>query len=355
MNPSSTSPNPEIDRTVVDPGATTGRVDVGPDDGHSRTAVAAWASLVRIPNVFTVLADVAAGFLLVAHAPDPPERLLFVLLAAVALYWGGMILNDVFDVEKDRRERPRRPLPAGEISVSTARLAGYGCLVVGIMFALVSGYLPHPGLDSTWLPGGIAVALAVLVLAYDGPLKSTALGPVLMGGCRTLSFLLGAAPIVGNVFEGGGFPRYVIAAALGFGMYVMGLTTIGRREAHHGPDDLTASGASASMNVGTMFTIIGVVMLAFAPSIRQNLVAFRVSPSIFPLAIGLIAYPVVARAIRTALRPEPAGIQSTVRSGILTIIPLAACYAVLGSGVWGIAVFALVAPAFWLAYRFRVT
>ena len=40
--------------------------------------------------------------------------------AAVALYWAGMILNDVFDIEQDRMQRPSRPLPAGDISMQSA-------------------------------------------------------------------------------------------------------------------------------------------------------------------------------------------------------------------------------------------
>ena len=52
-----------------------------------------------MPNVFTVIADVSAAFLLVAHGPEPVGRWLCVVAAGIALYWAGMILNDVFDVD----------------------------------------------------------------------------------------------------------------------------------------------------------------------------------------------------------------------------------------------------------------
>ncbi len=63
------------------------------------------------------MADVALGFLL-TH--DPAAGLpwgVFALLvgASACLYEAGMALNDVFDVEIDRQERPDRPIPSGRV------------------------------------------------------------------------------------------------------------------------------------------------------------------------------------------------------------------------------------------------
>ena len=58
-----------------------------------------------------MLADVSAAFLLVHHGPSPVIRFLLILIAGVALYWAGMILNDVFDVEQDRAQRPSAANP----------------------------------------------------------------------------------------------------------------------------------------------------------------------------------------------------------------------------------------------------
>jgi 4-hydroxybenzoate polyprenyltransferase len=77
---------------------------------------------------------------------------------------------------------------------------------------------------------------------------------------------------------------------------------------------------------------------------------------VFPLMVGMISFPVIVRAFRAARSPSPANIQTTIRVAILTIIPLAACFAVLGAGtLWGLAVFSLVVPSMVLAVRFRVT
>src|SRR5947208_9514410 len=79
----------------------------------------AYAQLVRLPNLFTAFADIGLGWLgtlaLGAGTAGWPG---FVLLLAASgcLYSAGMVWNDFFDVEQDRRERPFRPLPSGRIS-----------------------------------------------------------------------------------------------------------------------------------------------------------------------------------------------------------------------------------------------
>ena len=314
----------------------------------ANSPIRAWAQLVRLPNVFTVIADVGAAFLLVAGGPQPEGRFVVVVLAGIALYWAGMILNDVFDVEQDKEERPERPIPAGQISLSSARLAGWSLLVTGVCLAFASGYLPAAGYETTWLPGAVGCVLAAMIVAYDGPLKSTPVAPAAMGGCRFLSFLLGAAPLLPIVAGQPLFPKYILAIAMGFGLYVMGVTTMAKHEATGGP--------SPNLRTGLMVMIIGAAVLALAPSTAN--VGFQIKnlDRQFPILIGLIVFPVILRGVRVQSDPVPEKIQETIRAGVLTIIPLAAAFALLGAGrVWGLLVFALVIPAIFLAMKLRVT
>lgn len=307
--------------------------------------------LIRLPNVFTVLADVGAAFLLVAGGPTPVARLLLILLSGVSLYWAGMILNDVFDVEKDRAERSSRPLASGAISVRAASMAGWGLLLFGAMVAAASGYVPSPTSGTTWLPALIGIALSAMIVAYNGPLKQTPLAPAAMGGCRVLSFLLGASPMI--MMTDGAFvmPRYLMAIAMGFGVYIMGITTIARDEA--------TGGYRYNLRIGFVVMLVGAVILAMAPGLatlaeRQ---AWRVvynAPFVF--LIAMIVLPVASRGMRLQRNPEPAQIGNTIRAGIMTIIPLSASFAFLGAGPMnGLAIFALVVPAILLATRLRVT
>jgi 4-hydroxybenzoate polyprenyltransferase len=307
---------------------------------------------VRLPNVFTVLADVSAAFLLVASGPQPVLRLLCVLCSGVALYWAGMVLNDVFDLARDTQERPSRPIPAGWIAPSQAKFAGWGLLLVGVVLAAVSGYLPSDKYATTHLPAAVGLLLAITIVAYDGPLKQTPLAPAAMGACRVLSFLLGASPC----FPADGwpyFPKYVVGIALGFGVYIMGITTMARREAT--ADDVV-NGRSPTLTTGLIVTAIGSGLLAFAPQLNEGPMDWHLPRQVFAFVIGMIAFPVILRALRAVNDPTPRKIQTTIRVGILSIIPFAAAFAFLGAGAaYGLAVFGLAIPAIFLAIKFRVT
>src|SRR5579863_7314522 len=100
-----------------------------------------FARLVRLPNVFTTMADIGLAVLVTGLAL--PDRLIpfsLVLLASVALYWSGMVFNDYFDIEQDKRERPHRPLASGRIPAGTAfRLAAF-LMLLGLMFAALADW-----------------------------------------------------------------------------------------------------------------------------------------------------------------------------------------------------------------------
>lgn len=317
-----------------------------------RSRLRHWAQLIRLPNTFTVIADVTAGFLLIGHGADPLARLCMVLLAGLSFYWSGMILNDWFDVEKDRRERPGRPLPSGEIGINQAGRAGWGLLTLGIILASIAGYLPSENWESTWRPTLVACLLAITIVAYDGPLKQTALAPLLMGFCRFLSFLLGASVLLtGPLQSWSDFaPGHVLIFACGMGVYVMGVTNMARHEAD-------GDGRSATLPIGLIVAMLGAYLLTLAPVAAPPDEPWRVSPERgFPLLIGLIAFGVFFRGVRVMLAPDAHALQMLIRIAVLTIIPFSAAIAFLASGIgWGLAIFSLVVPAILLSIWFRVT
>src|SRR5262249_11279861 len=125
-----------------------------------------YAQLIRLPNVFTAIADIALGAL-VARAL--PERWLpFSLLAFTSafLYGAGMVWNDFFDIEQDRKERPFRPIPSGRISRETAALFGAALLAGGLLFALIAAWAlsawrePKAGGGLVWTPFVISLTLS---------------------------------------------------------------------------------------------------------------------------------------------------------------------------------------------------
>lgn len=300
--------------------------------GGGRGTLLAWLQLVRLPNLFTAMADPAMGVLFVAASAGPGDaRVLGLLMAAsAALYAGGAALNDYFDREADARERPFRPIPSGRIAPPAARALGFGILTLGLALAWLAAFFA--GRD---LAGLVACALAGLIVAYDAVLKRTVLGPAAMGGCRMLNALLGMS--VGAAAWGAA--EWLVAG--GIGVYVAGLTWFARTEARQSDHRALA--------LATVVMVAGLAVLGFLPFYieRARLVPLlQAEPYrwfIFVAALGLwIGW----RGLRALTVPTPDRVQLAVRQGILSIIFLdaAAVFAVQGLG-WAMLVLVLLVPA----------
>src|SRR5689334_20957937 len=100
----------------------------------------AYAQLVRLPNVFTALADITLGALAADALPGQWLSFLILLLASACLYCGGMVWNDFFDIEQDLRERPFRPLPSGRVTRGRAALLGTALLAAGVALAVLADF-----------------------------------------------------------------------------------------------------------------------------------------------------------------------------------------------------------------------
>src|SRR6266581_4496360 len=100
-----------------------------------------YLQLVRLPNVFTAAADSLAGWLLVRGSFVEPGRWVPLILTSMSVYAAGIALNDVFDVELDRVERPGRPLPSGRVSIRFAKGLAVFLLAIGLVLSGVSGSL----------------------------------------------------------------------------------------------------------------------------------------------------------------------------------------------------------------------
>ncbi|MEZ6061557.1 MAG: UbiA family prenyltransferase [Planctomycetaceae bacterium] len=303
----------------------------------SSTSLMTWLRLMRLPTVFTALADILCGFLVssavgggmsVGEVLAKPE--LWCLLAASAgLYLGGMVLNDVFDARLDAVERPERPIPSGRISVRTAAVFGASLLVTGVVFAWLSGHLAETGTGGL----NVAVLLAIAVVAYDGLLKPTVLGPLGMGTCRFLNVLLGASAsgVWPDHLKG---PQFDVALALG--VYITGVTFFARNEAGG------ASRVSMSLAMGLMLAGIAVdVRLVRTGDFPESVVTGTL------IALGLVAANVVIRCSRAIRSLRPKLVQKTVGLLLLSIIFLDAAmvFCVTGDASLASLVVFLVVPA----------
>ncbi|MDA0284137.1 MAG: UbiA family prenyltransferase [Planctomycetota bacterium] len=288
-------------------------------------SVLALLQLVRIPTVFTAMADIFLGFLLTHSLLEPLSSFVLLLGASVCIYWTGMILNDYFDRDVDRRDRPNRPIPSGRIEAAWALKLGVALNVVGV------GLAASVGTGSLL----VAVLLTACVWLYDGVLKKTPLAPVLMGSCRFFNVMLGAsASSTGAMWL---CPQAHVA--LGLGIYVCGLTWFARQEAKTSARAQLIS-ASFVINAG-LATLFGFVI--YAPDNNRG------ETALFVLAV--ISFTIVRRLLRAISQPEPARVQTAIRTMLLSLIMLDATLVFFATGTppLAIAVALLMVPAFLLS------
>lgn len=293
------------------------------------------ARLLRFPNVFTALADISLGVLLVHDRfgdraePTPWLSLGLIAVASACLYCAGMVWNDYFDLAEDRRHRSFRPLASGRISTRFAGMLGTLLLGAGCLAAAAAGWRASGWQSQPLLLAGI---LAALILAYDGFLKRTALGPVAMGGCRFLNILLGVSLLPLADFSWA--QRLHLASVVG--VYIVGVTWFARTE-------------EATSRRGELLRAAGVVAVAlmFAIAFPIQFPEGTTSPMFIYLLVGfafLIGLP-IDRAIRT---PTPGHVQAAVKRMILGLVVLDAVLAVALVGVVGLVILLLLPPALWL-------
>lgn len=324
----------------------------------------AWAQLVRVPNTLTSCADVLAGFVLavgIGQFESVGPSLLVISLASICLYWAGMVLNDVHDIEEDKAQRRNGPLVRGLIAVGTARIAGWGLLFAGIVLAMVSAYLLPDSGQSTpyWLVGANAVILAVLIVAYDSSLKATAFGPLLMGLCRGFNMLLGVSLGASLNVSGGSTLTLPVTglldwpsicfATVGHVCFVTGITLAARREGM-----LNQSSFRLGMSWGV--SVLGVASIA-ACSVWSKVEVLQLDPNFwFPLFIAMLAMPWLRRAIVSIRSPGIGSLVPAIKQAILSIIFLDAAIAFQFGGLLpGMLICGLAIPTFALSRIFRVT
>jgi len=297
------------------------------------TALRVYAQLLRLPNLPTALADICLGVLAAGALPLPfsspvpsAEKggliaLASLLLASACLYSAGMVWNDYFDREQDRRERPHRPLPSGRVTPRQAVQLGVGLLAAGILLALPAG--------RTAL--AIAICLAAAILAYDGWLKHTWAGPLAMGTCRFLNVLLGISICGSLMWPLGG------RLALIVGLYIAGLTWFARTEARTSKQN-TLRGAAMVMLVSLLLAL---PLPAFLPEGRH-------SSFVFPYLLVALGFWVGMPVVRAIKNPTPSQVQAAVKRSLMALILLDAVLATATAGTIGLAILLLLLPSLYL-------
>ena len=296
--------------------------------------IGAWLRLLRIPNHATAAADVLAGFLIASRGQDVgplPAAFWWALGAGLAFYAAGMVLNDVFDVEIDRRERPERPLASGAIPVGTAAAVGRGLLTVGSLCACLAAF--GSGHAAVAIVGA---ALAAAVWIYDRHAKPTAGGPAVMGTCRGLNWLLGMTAAGGPATPA----EWLIP--IGMGLYAGGITLYARDEAGRSRAGTLAI-ATLAMLMGLGIAGASIWLMAAAGGGAAWLRSGRLMSWL--LLWGVLAAGILLRNALGIIDPESGRVRQAVGNAIMSMITLAAALVLAVRGeAWAIVVLLLLVP-----------
>ncbi len=304
-----------------------------------------YLQLFRIPNVFTAIADVTMGMIFVRHGIEPWAAWLAMIAASALLYTSGMVLNDVYDFDTDMRERPHRPLPSGQIQLARARRLGFILLAVGMATGWLVGFAAAPPTWLAWRSGIIACSLALCIWLYDAVLKGTLVGPLAMGGCRTLNVLLGMS--IGDPLQAPAtllsFPADQLLVAGAIGVYVVGVTWFSRSEA-------TLS-RRATLALGMALMVVGLVMLALFPRLAAPGARYSMDPMmIWPFAVMLLMLSTLRRCAMALQNPRPQRVQAAVRQCLFSLIFLDAGVCLLiAPWTYAVGVLALLVPTLLLS------
>lgn len=305
-----------------------------------RFDLVAYLKLVRFPLVFTAIADSAAGYLCSTGGNVEAWVLGWLAGASAGLYLFGMALNDIADLERDRKLAPTRVLPSGRLSLAEARLAAGASLAFSFLCVAGLGYTGCGGQHfAPW------ISAIVFIVAYDfGWLKV----PPTMGLVRLSNFLIGAFVVTRVGYDWGVRPYQLLPWALPVFVYVTGLTYVSTLE--------DSEGHRARLWVGVGIMILGALL---ASSVRVwgsvwtgGLAMIRGPIQSLPWGIppGAAALSAVLAAwlvFRARGAGDRKGIMLTVRDGIGGIIFLESAVVVSETGNFrmGIALACLVLPA----------
>jgi geranylgeranylglycerol-phosphate geranylgeranyltransferase len=213
--------------------------------------ILSYVKLTRPQNNLIAALSVLVGATISAHV-DFWDKVSLACLSAFLISAGGNSINDFFDVKIDRINKPYRPLPRGEISLSSALVFSIALFLSGIALSL-------------WIkPANIGVAgLACgLLIIYSSILKKR-----FLWGNLTVSLVSALAFVYGGMVTDD-FRLSLIPAAFAF-LFHLGREILKDLEDRDGDFSSGAStlpivlGASLSLGICTLVFIALIALTLF--------------------------------------------------------------------------------------------
>ena len=228
-----------------------------------------WFQLVRLPLLFTGLADPLTGFLIAGgmmqHARTGYFPIATVCFISFALSLFGIITNDLADIQLDIAQHPDRPLPRGVISPRAASYASQLCFLAAIIPSFFLG----------WLFSFVTFVALISIYSYNFYVKyRPKRASVMMAVMRDLTFGLGIL-----IVPGVSFARILLLLLYGVGLflYYCGINEITRSET-----------LSKMVRPGGREMLVGACCCAIVPLVFV-IKLLRDSTTLLPVLFGLLA------------------------------------------------------------------
>ena len=289
--------------------------------------------LIRLPNLFTLPSNIILGFVLVSTFTmtiTSVIQILMLVTISILLYCVGLVLNDLFDYEVDKKERPNRPLASGKVTKKVA-------IILVTILAAVSLILSLLVSVTTF---SISVLLLVIIFGYDKYLKNTLAGPFTIAAARVTNIILGTTVNINGLEN---FPQnvlFMLILTITF-VYVSLVGFLSRYE---------VQGFSVKIKSYLIPAIIAGIIFSI---VIFNLIGLFKYQSL--LILALFSF-IMAKTIYRIHNKDSTGIQQAIKQMILSIIVLDSTFLTGIAGLEiGLPVLILLAPLLVLARKMYMT
>jgi hypothetical protein len=292
-----------------------------------------YLALVRLPNLFTLPSNILVGMATVsslAFTLTSFSQFLLLVTISVLLYCVGIVLNDLYDFDIDKKERPNRPLPSGKISRRSAI----------VLVAILSTLALILSLQVSFSTLVISSILFSVIFGYDKYLKNTHAGPFTIASARVMNILLGTSVSLTSVDSYSQIVTLTFVLIITF-VYVSLIGFISRYEVHGFSDNtkllLPPAIVATVISSIILFTLMGFFKL-------ESLIILSLFSFIMIISFSRI------------YRRDSGRTQQIVRNMILSIIVLDSTFLTGIIGIeLGLAVLTLMAPLLVLANKMYMT
>ena len=209
--------------------------------------------LIRAPNLFTVPSNIMSGYFALTHPSNADlGQLISLIISSVFLYISGIVLNDYFDIEVDRKERPNRPLISGRITKRSALIIAWASIITANILAFLT----------SWASLVISASLTAVIIAYNYRLKRNAVtNPLTMASARFLNVVLGGSSALGLSLIM--HQNHMVLVFVGFSLflYTAAISVLSRKEiADPENPSLRSSWVAIAISFSIVFVVIALIL-----------------------------------------------------------------------------------------------